>query len=309
LEPINFKAYIGNAGDADLNNMQYTVTVYDSVNGQREDIAKDVSGADLQWANDKAVCANSCQNSVIAPGDYIDGGESTLKTTAGNVIEWIPTAGSYIVEVRLTSQVLGDPGNDELSIPVSVKDYHDIEVDMTWLDSNGNEVTGAIDGTNPVDFKLSVSLAGSMSNMNLRNVSMAVSVSAGTVDSSNNFLVVLGDLKTVPVSEDDTGSVTDAARTIIGAEGALNTSGSIVGEDTFTFTPPTDGDYSISVSIESYDVYDTLECVSPVVYCERTIAGVDAEDEFNGNNFDSIYGSATTVHDLTLIDFYIMADI
>ena len=28
MEPINFKAYIGNAGDADLNNMQYTVTVY-----------------------------------------------------------------------------------------------------------------------------------------------------------------------------------------------------------------------------------------------------------------------------------------
>ena len=131
MEPINFKAYIGNAGDADLNNLQYSVTVFDSVNGQREDIAKDVSGAELQWANDKAVCSNSCQDSVIAPGDYIDGGESTLKTTAGNVIEWIPTAGNYIVEVRLTSQVLGDPGNDELSIPVSVKDYHDIEVDMT----------------------------------------------------------------------------------------------------------------------------------------------------------------------------------
>ena len=308
MEPINFKAYIGNAGDADLTNMQYTVTVYNSVNGQREDVATDGSGASLSWANDKAVCSNSCQNAVVAPGDYIDNGESTLKTTAGTVIEWVPLAGDYIVEVRLTSQVLGDPGNDELSIAVSVKDYHDIQVEMTWLDSNGNEVTGAIDGTNPVDFKLSVGLAGSLTNMNLRNVSMAVSVSAGTVASSNNFLAVVGDDKTVPVSEDDAGSVTTATRTIIGAEGAINSTGSIVGENTYTFTPPTDGDYSISAVIESYDVYDTLECVSPVVYCERTIAGVDAEDEFNGNNFDSIYGSAETVHDLTLIDFYIMTD-
>jgi hypothetical protein len=309
MEPINFKAYIGNAGDADLNNLQYTVTVFDSVNGQREDIAKDVSGADLQWANDKAVCSNSCQDSVIAPGDYIDDGESTLKTTAGNVIEWIPTAGDYIVEVRLTSQVLGDPGNDELSIPVSVKDYHDIEVDLTWLDSNGNEVTGAVDGADPVDFKLSVSLAGSLSYMNLRNVSMAVTATGGTVDSSSNFLTVVGDVKTVPVSEDDAGTVTNAARTIIGAEGAINTSGSIVGEDIFTFTPPSvSSDYSISVTIESYDVYDPTDCVSPVLYCERTIAGVDAEDEFNGNNFDSIYGSTSIVHDLTLIDFYLMTD-
>ena len=308
MEPINFKAYIGNAGDADLNNMQYTVTVYNSVNGQREDVATDSTGASLSWANDKAVCSNSCQNSVIAPGDYIDGGESTLKTTAGTVIEWVPLAGNYIVEVRLTSQVLGDPGNDELSIAVAVKDYHDIQVDMTWLDSNGNEVTGAIDGTSPVDFKLSVSLAGSLTNMNLRNVSMAVTASAGTVASSNNFLAVVGEDKTVPVSENDDGTVTSATRTIIGAEGAINSTGSLIGEDTYTFTPPTDGDYSISVVIESYDVYDTLNCVSPVVYCERTIAGVDAEDEFNGNNFDSIYGSAETVHDLTLIDFYIMTD-
>ena len=306
MEPINFKAYIGNAGDADLNNLQYTVTVYDSVNGQREDIATDISGADLQWANDKAVCSNSCQNSVIAPGDYIDGGESTLKTTAGNVIEWIPTAGNYIVEVRLTSQVLGDPGNDELSVAVSVKDYHDIEVGLTWLDTNGNDVTGAIDGTSPVDFKLSVSLVGSMPGMNLRNVSMAVSVSAGTVDSSNNFLEVVGEVKTVPVSEDDAGTVTDAARTIIGADGSLGATGLIAGENTYTFTPPVDGDYSISVSIESYDVYDAVACVSPVLYCERTIVGVDSEDEFNGNNYDSIYGSAETVHDLTLIDFYLM---
>ena len=106
-----------NSGDADLTNMQYTVTVYNAVNGQRADVATDSTGAELAWSNDKAVCANSCQAAVISPGSYIDGGESTLKTTNGAVIVWTPQSGDYFVEVKVTSQVLGDPGNDEFSIP------------------------------------------------------------------------------------------------------------------------------------------------------------------------------------------------
>ena len=74
-EPVNFKAFLRNSGDADLTNMQYTVTVYNALNGERGEVASDASGADLSWANDKAVCANQCQESTIAPGDYIDGGE------------------------------------------------------------------------------------------------------------------------------------------------------------------------------------------------------------------------------------------
>ena len=54
---------------------------------------------------------------------HIDGGESTLKTTNNVVIVWTPQSGNYIIEVKVSSQVLGDPGNNELSYPVSVKDY------------------------------------------------------------------------------------------------------------------------------------------------------------------------------------------
>ena len=113
-EITNFKAYIRNGGDADLTNMQYSVTVYDSNSGQRGSIAQDLQGNELAWDNDKAICSNSCQNTVLAAGEFLDGGESTLMTTSGNVIEWIPLAGDYFVEVRVTSQVLGDPGNNEL---------------------------------------------------------------------------------------------------------------------------------------------------------------------------------------------------
>ncbi|MED6338764.1 MAG: hypothetical protein VYC12_07025, partial [Candidatus Thermoplasmatota archaeon] len=86
-EPINFKAYLRNSGDADLTNMQYQVTLYDDDGGERGDVAEDLNGNELTWNNDKAVCSNSCQNSVLTPGEFIDGGETTLLTTSGNVIE------------------------------------------------------------------------------------------------------------------------------------------------------------------------------------------------------------------------------
>ena len=102
-EPINFKAYLRNSGDADLTNMQYTVTVYTAQNGVRGDVATGNAGADLAWANDKAVYVLKCQASVLAPGEYIDGGESTLKTTDGTTIVWTPESGDYMVEVKVTS--------------------------------------------------------------------------------------------------------------------------------------------------------------------------------------------------------------
>ena len=40
-EPVNFKAYLRNSGDADLTNMQYQVTVYDDDQGERGDVAQD----------------------------------------------------------------------------------------------------------------------------------------------------------------------------------------------------------------------------------------------------------------------------
>ena len=307
-ETVNFKAYLRNSGDADLTNMQYQVTVYDSDGGERGDVAKDQNGNELSWANDKAVCSNACQNSVLTPGEFIDGGESTLVTTSGSEILWTPYAGSYFVEVKVTSQVLGDPGNDEISFPVQVKDWHDIEVDLTWLDSNGDDVNGAVDGTEDVDFKLTVNLAGSMGFMNLRNTTVAITVSnEASVQSSTYLTVILGDERTVEISDDGNGNSASDVRMLIGADENGSNSNPLVGESVMTLSPPTDGDYSVSVEIESYTVYGAEGCSSSIGTCERLIAGADAEDEFSGNNQDSIYGSATTVHDITLFDYYLSA--
>ena len=51
-QDVNFKAYIRNSGDADLTNMQYTVTIYNVLNGERGSVAIDSTGADLAWSND-----------------------------------------------------------------------------------------------------------------------------------------------------------------------------------------------------------------------------------------------------------------
>ena len=305
-EPVNFKAYLRNSGDADLTNMQYTVTVYNSLNGQRGDVATDSSGATLAWANDKAVCSNSCQASTVAPGDYIDGGESTLKTTSGAVIEWTPQAGDYFVEVKVTSQVLGDPGNDEISFAVSVKDYHDIIVDVAWLDSNGAEINGAVEGTDPVDFKVTVDLASSIPNMNIRTTNMSIQISNADVGGSNALLETIGVAKTVTTSDDGNGNAATDTRLIVGHDEDINTLDPFTGEKTFTLQPPSDGDYSVSVIIESYYVFDNNDgCSTADSFCERVIAGTDAEDEFRGNNAASIFGSATTIHDIMLSDYFL----
>ena len=310
-EPVNFKAYVKNAGDADLTNMQYTVTVYRVENGQLGAVATDSNGNDLIWQNDKAICTNNCQNSVLTSGEYLDGGESTLRTTNDVVIEWTPTSGNYIVEVKLTSQVLGDPGNDELTIPITVKDYSDIVVDVTWLDDNGMAVPGSIEGTDLVDVKVTVNLESSIQTVNVRNLTIAVTTTGGTIANSNYFTEVLGDLKTVEISLDDEGNVVTDQRQIVGSDGDKTNLNKITGESTFSFTPPADGPYDVTVTVESYVVYEESEdcdtgATPKIMSCERLVAGADAEDEFSGNNFDSVYGSATTVHDIALGAYYIV---
>ena len=304
-EPVNFKAYLRNSGDADLTNMQYTVTVFTTQNGERSDIATDTSGADLQWANDKAICANSCQNAVLVPGAYLDGGESTLVTTAGAEIVWTPSSGVYIIEVKVTSQVLGDPGNNEISFKVGVKDYHDIQVGITWLDSNGVATPGNVEGTDPVDFQVDLSMVGSTPNMNIRTTNMSIQITGGQVDGSTLIVETYGVTKTVTISDDGSGNQITDFRSIIGHDEDYSTLDLFSDSKTYTLTPPADGVYSVSVEIETYYVYDSASCATSESTCERLIAGTDSEDEYSGNNFDSITGSASTVHDITLQDFYL----
>ena len=301
-EITNFKAYIRNGGDADLTNMQYQVTVYIDQGGNRGPVASGSNG-DLSWENNKAICSNNCQTATLAPGDFLGGGESTLLATDGTTIEWMPSPGSYIIVVTLTSQVLGDPGNDEMSISVTVRDYFDIDVDVTWLDSSGTPVSGSVEGTDAVDFQITATLSGSQL-INIRTTTVAVSVTGGTYTGNNQ--IILGETFNVATDDDGLGNITTADRQVIGDNGQSPPGIALGISDVYTVTPPSDGEYSVSVVLESYVVFDGTTCVNQFATCERTVAESADEDEFRSNNGATIGGSATTFHDLALSNFYLM---
>ncbi len=301
-ELTNFKAYIRNGGDADLTNMQYQVTVYTNQNGNRGPIAQGANG-DLSWENNKAICSNNCQTASLVAGDFLNGGESTLVSTDGTTIEWNPSPGSYIIVITLTSQVLGDPGNDEMSVSVIVRDFFDVGVDLTWLDSAGNPITGSVDGTDSVDFQITATLSGSQ-YYDVRTTTVAITVTGGTYTGNNQ--IILGETHSVAVDDDGLGNVTYDNRQVIGDNGQ-NPPGTALGvSDVYTLTPPSDGEYTVSVALESYVLYDELTCTNSLGVCERTVAESDDEDEYRSNNQATIGGSATTFHDLMLSNFYIM---
>ena len=301
-DDVNFKAWIRNGGDADLTNMQYQVNIYIDQNGQRGPIATGANG-DLSWENNKAICANNCQTATLAAGDFLNGGESTLMNTDGTDMEWTPSTGKYIIVITLTSQVLGDPGNDEMSISVTVRDYFDLDVSVTWLDATGNPIPGSVEGVNPVDFQITASLSGS-SALNVRTTSVAVTVTGGTYTGPN--LVILGEQFNVATNDDGLGNVTTSDRFVIGDNGQTPPGLASGVSDVYTVTPPSDGEYIVSVALESYVLYDGQSCATELSVCERTVAESDNEDEYMSNNYDTIGGSATTFHDIALSNFFLV---
>ena len=301
-EITNFKAYIRNGGDADLTNMQYQVTVYIDQGGNRGPIAQGANG-DLRWENNKAICSNNCQTSTLAAGDFLNGGESTLVATDGTTIEWTPSRGNYIIVVTLTSQVLGDPGNNEMSISVTVRDYFDIAVDVTWLDTAGNPISGSVEGTDPVDFQITATLAGSQ-YINVRTTTVAISVTGGTYTGNNQ--VIVGETFNVAIEDDGLGNVTYDNREVIGDNGQSPPGMALGVSDVFTVTPPADGEYSVTVALESWVVFDDTTCANQFGMCERTVAESADEDEYRSNNDATIGGSSSTFHDIALSNFYIV---
>ena len=313
-DPVEFRAYLRNSGDADLDNMQYTVEIYTDSNGERGDIATDSGGNDLSWTNYNAVCntSSSCQESVLTQGSYLTGGEALLKNYDGTTISWIPSSGSYFVVVSVTSSVLGDPGNDELSVAVQVRDYYDVEVDLTWLDGNGVPVAGSVEGSGSKDFQVSVTLnAPGNPSMTIRNASVEMSYT--NVDTSNNppSSFTVGHSSTVDIREDNSG-VQQGTRLVVGSDG-LN--GTHVGVGTGSITPPavTSGQYSVTAILTEYVLYGahgTSECGGSLAnldtfYCEKTVTSADWDDEYTGSNEATIDGSIETFQDIGLIQFQI----
>ena len=311
-EPVNFRAYLRNSGDADLDNMQYSVDIYVDNNGNRGDLAKDSAGNDLSWTNYNAVCtAPSCQYNVLGQGLFLTGAEALLKNFDGTTLSWTPSSGSYIVVVSVTSSILGDPGNNELSVAVTVRDYFDVEVDLTWLDGSGAPVAGSVDGSGSKDFQVSVSLnSPSNPSMTIRNASVEMTYSGVATSDAASFTV---GHSSIVNTQETLGSTTPAqtgTRLIVGSDGA---NGTHVGVATGSITPPAvaAGQYSVTAILTQYVVYGahgTSVCGGTgldTIYCEKTVTSSDWADEYSGSNEATIDGSIETFQDITLTQFQI----
>ena len=311
--PVNFKAYLRNSGDADLTNMQYQVTVYVDEGGTKGEIAKDPSGNDLAWDNANAVCSfTNCQETSVAAGDFVGGGELTLKASDGTDITWNPTSGNYIVIVSVTSSVLGDPGNDELGVAVTVRDYYDVAVELAWTDSQGNDLGPTTEGDDEKFFKISISLeAPGMSNMTVRNATVAMTYTGVDAADASSFMVgVNSTVDTYSVVEDPSATVTGWAY-VVGDDG---NQGSHVGQMVGSITPSTsssNNQYSVSATLTGFTIYDYhSDCGSSpfsTVRCEKSFDSTTWSDEYTGSNSDTIEGSSDSFHDASLYEFQMIS--
>ncbi len=173
-QETKFTAYIQNAGDASVDELSYTVTVYNTDStGVIGSIAKDTTGNDLQWVNLDAICDDGsvCDfDSSQTPhpftaNSYLGNGKYTLKY-AGQDIVWTPTIGEYIVDITVDSPTDADIANNGQQVAVIVTDWYDIKVDLEW-DDGSTSVTGAGDKA----YTLTVTADGS-SNFAPRDVSV-----------------------------------------------------------------------------------------------------------------------------------------
>ena len=310
--PVNFKAYLRNSGDADLTNMQYQVTVYTDVGGTQGEIAKDSSGNDLAWDNANAVCSfTGCQETTVAAGDFVGGGELTLKASDGTDIVWNPSSGDYIVVISVTSSVLGDPGNDELGVQVTVRDYYDVAVELAWVDGAGNEMGSTIEGEDETNFKISVSLESpGMANMTIRNATLEVTCDGGACSSTTFVVGVNSTVDTYAIDEDPSATVTGWAY-VVGDDG---NQGSHVGQSVGSITPSAtsaETEYSVTATLIGFTMYGYHQsCGSgafQTIKCEKSFDSTNWEDEYSGSNTDTIEGSTNSFHDASLYEFQMIS--
>lgn len=317
-EDVNFEAYIQNSGDTAITEMGITVTVYLAENGARGMIAKDSAGNDLSWTNGDVVCDDSfvCPWSSLDAGAILDYGKYTMMYQ-GATVDWTPMTGDYIVVMTTSAVGDVDTGNDYSENLVSVVDWTDVIVDLSW--DSGKEVEG---GSGDKAFTLTVGTGGSTS-WSARSITLELTVE-GTIDSAlgpagedlvgaNTFAEfgTQGDTEIFREAEDDTNT-TNATRYVIEYMNDVTWQG-VLSPD----TSGGNGAYSVEVTLVSYVIYGQLPD------CERTIEETDAggnrttrtvidycevtkyQDDVASTSEDEIEGMIQTYHDVGVMNLVI----
>ena len=157
-DATTFEVYIQNSGDQPITQMGYKAEVYIADgDGNPIMLAKDASGADIQFDNPDVICddASVCDDISLAAGAVFKGGKTTLQYGGGDAA-WTPAAGIYVIQIEVYSDEDVDSGNDDQQVYVEVVDYLDIEIDVEWDD--GSTVAS---GSGAQAFTVSVELGGS----------------------------------------------------------------------------------------------------------------------------------------------------
>jgi hypothetical protein len=318
-EDVEFEVFVQNAGDTSITEMGLTVTVYLSENGNQGMIAMDTAGNELSWTNGNVVCddAGTCPLAELPAGDLLSNGKYAM-TYENSPIVWTPAVGDYLVVVTSEAEGDSDPANDRQEHFVSVTDWTDIILDLSW--DSGKDVEG---GSTDKPFTLTVSTGGS-SDWSARNITVALDVQgtlSGAVDGDGND--ILGVTQATGFGTEGTVETfrheTDANNTSTASRVYMNFGDNdswygVVSPD----ASGTSGDYSIEVSLVSYVVYGQQpECeemveellngtnmtveVSRLHFCEVS----KEQDDDASTSEDEITGMIETYHDIGITGFSI----
>ena len=278
-EETTFSAFIQNDGDADIDELSYSVTVYltDS-SGAVGGVAKDATGNDLIWENanvmcdDITVCLYDGSVDPLAAGAFLGGGKSTLQLDGGGGdITWTPTRGEYMVEISVESPTDIDTANNAELVYVLVEDWYDVEVDLVWVaDTDGDNMAEELEASSfdasategDIDFKLKVTADGS-DTFDPRDVEVLLTLSgqaSGQVGGNALTIntLVAGTTTTVDIyaNESDPNATQTGSRAVLSYQTTWEISGAI--------TPGTQSNaaWQLEAELVEYTMYGQYEeCV------------------------------------------------
>jgi len=278
-EETTFSAFIQNDGDADIDELSYSVTVYltDS-SGAVGGVAKDATGNDLIWENanvmcdDITVCLYDGSVDPLTAGAFLGGGKSTLQLDGGGGdITWTPTRGEYMVEISVESPTDIDTANNAELVYVLVEDWYDVEVDLLWVaDTDGDGMAEELEASSfdasategDIDFKLKVTADGS-DTFDPRDVEVLLTLSgqaSGQVGGNALTIntLVAGTTTTVDIyaNESDPNATQTGSRAVLSYQTTWEISGAI--------TPGTQSNaaWQLEAELVEYTMYGQYEeCV------------------------------------------------
>ena len=321
-EEVSFSAYIKNAGDTDITELSYSVSIYLTDASQAiGDLATDASGNDLVWTNldamcdDGSVCDYDSTTDPLAAGAYLGGGKQTLQRNGADII-WTPTTGEYMVEVAVDSPTDADMANNAAYTYVKVEDWYDIKVELAWIDGDGQEMDSQfLDASSltSAEFTLTVTADGS-DVFNPREVDIRLEtsgqVATATLSDGTDVrginTITPGTDQTVETfqNETDPNATQTETRAVLSYQNAWSISGSLVP------TGDANANFAISAEVIGYTMYGPFEdCVETQEASEgneNTTTWMNScEVEFSNDDrprtdADELTGSKVTYDDIRI---------